>query len=105
RAESAARRAGLLRPDDPEPDRPRVAVLALGLAAVPRRAARPARAAVRARGPARRGRARARRPAEAEVAAPACRLQRSAADRLRGRADALVLRVPGLVLPLRRLRP
>src|SRR5207248_7435376 len=104
-ADPAARRAGLLRPDDPAPDRPSVAVLALGLAPVPRGPARPARAPVRARGNAGRRRARARRPAAAEVAAPARRLQRCPADRLRGRADALVLRLPGLVLPVRRLRP
>ena len=45
RARPAARRAGLLGPDARLADRARVAVLDLGLAAVPRRAARPAPAA------------------------------------------------------------
>ena len=53
---------------------------------------------------ARRRGARRRLRAAAEVAAPARRAQRGAAARLRARAHALVLRLPRLVLPVRRLR-
>ena len=66
RAVAAARRPRLLRPHGPLPDRPRLAVLALGLAAVPREGpARPAPRAARAAGAARRRLARARRGSRA----------------------------------------
>src|SRR5262249_43634405 len=104
RRRSRARGARLLRPDATDADRARVAVLALGLAAVPRRAAGPARTAVRTRGASGRGRPRAAVRAAAEVAPAARGVNRRAARRARDRDDALVLRLSGLVLPLRRLR-
>ena len=53
---------------------------------------------------ARRRRGRARLRAAAEVAAPARRADGGAPDRLRARAHPLVLPLPAVVLPLRRLR-
>ena len=85
--------------------RARVAVLALGLAAVPRRPPRPARrssACSRARSIAARSLVAfvPRRKSPLQLAA----LHRRAAARLRAGADALVLPLPGLVLPVLRLR-
>src|SRR5581483_9729232 len=68
RAEPAPCRARLLRPDDPQPGRAAVAVLALGLAPVPRGPTRPARATARAPGRARRGGGRPAVLAAAKVA-------------------------------------
>src|SRR5262249_39623979 len=84
--------------------RPPVAVLALGLAAVPRGPAGPARPAASARGAlGRRCRRRLLRPA-AQVAAAAGRADRGVARRRRARPDALVLRAPPVFLPVRRAR-
>jgi hypothetical protein len=85
-------------------DRPRVAVLDLGLAAVPRGLPdlHLVQRALEVLLVARRGRL-VLRPA-AEVAAPARRAHRRAADRLRARADALVLPLHPVVLPVRRRR-
>ena len=80
-------RAHLRRPDVPVAARPRVAVLALGLGAVPRRGdPRPEARPARPPGAARRGGDRGRVRAAAEVAAPARRADRRAARRLRARA-------------------
>ena len=85
-------------------DRPRVAVLALGLAAVPRGPARPARRPVGATGAAGGGSGGARVRSPTQVAAAAGRADGGAADRLRDRAHPLVLPLRGLVLPVRRVR-
>src|SRR5581483_3942013 len=102
----AVARGGDLRPPHLRlPVRPRLAVLALGLAAVPR--ARPSRPPPR---PGRADGASARRDAGARVvaapplAAPAGRLHVRPARRLRARAHALVLPLPAVVLSLRRDR-
>src|SRR5205085_34887 len=105
RAVAVARGARLLRPDGALAGRPRLAVLALGLAPVPRaRAARPAPGAARARGRAGRVRARARVVAAPPLAAPPRRADGGGPARVRARADALVLPVPAVVLPVRRVR-
>ena len=86
-------------------DQPRVAVLDLGLAPVPRaRAARPAHPAALPRGVARRRGLRFRVRAEAQDAAAARRSDRCAAARLPARVDTLVLSLHPVVLPLRRVR-
>ena len=105
RARAAARGACLRRAHVRLPARPRVPLLDLGLGPVPRqRRARPAPRPAGAPGPAR-GRCSARRlRAPAPLAAPAGGADRRAPDRLRARADALVLPLHPLVLPLRRLR-
>ena len=104
RAESVARGARLLGPDARLADRARVAVLDLGLAAVPRGVARPARAAVGVERRAGRGRDRVRPRTPPQVAAPARRPHRGAALRLRARPHALVLSLPALGLPVPRVR-
>ena len=100
----AARGAGLLGPDARLADRARVAVLDLGLAAVPRGPARPAPRAVGAQRRARRGGDPVRVRAAAQVAAPARRPHRGADRRLRARPDALVLSLPAVGLPVPRVR-
>src|SRR4029450_4082872 len=85
-------------------DRPRVAVLDLGLAAVLRRASGPAHPPAGARGTADRGRARRLLRPAAQVPAPARRPDRRAAARRRARPDPLVLPLPAVVLPVRGLR-
>ena len=104
RAVAAARGARLLRPHRPLPGRARLAVLDLGLAAVPRQgASRPAARPARARGRCSCvGVARARLLAAPALAAPAGRAHRGGAGRLRARPDALVLPLPAVVLPVRR---
>ena len=103
RAVPVARRSRLLRPHRRLPDRPRLAVLALGLGAVPRQGpAQPADRAAGPRGAARRRLARARLGAAAAVAAAHGRAHGSRARRLRARPDALVLPLPAVVLPVRR---
>src|SRR5205823_11288269 len=99
-----ARRPRVLEADDSDPGEPALALLALGLGAVPRRPARPRLAAEGAPGPARRRDSRGRLPAPPQVAAPAGRPQRRPADRLRTGTHALVLPLPAVVLRLRRLR-
>src|SRR4029077_5043438 len=96
--------APVLGPDGSDAARPRLAVLALGLAPVPRGAARSARAATRSPGTFGRRGDDPPVPAAAEDAAAASCPQRCALARLRGRAHALVLCLPRLVLPVLRLR-
>src|SRR5581483_10609621 len=104
-AEPPPRRPGVLGSHDRVAGRPGVAVLDLGLAPVPRRGhPRPRLAAEGLPGPARRRRAPRAVPSPPEVAAAAGRADRGAADRLRGRPDALVLPLPPVVLRLRRVR-
>ena len=100
RAEPAARGARLLGPDDPARRSSRaLAVLALGLAPVPRRAARPARRSSRcSRSLLVAGAVAVAFLPAAEVAAPARRADRRAADRLRARPHPLVLPLPAVVL-------
>ena len=96
--------AHVLRPDVEDPDHARVAVLALGLGAVPRpRYPGSAHRSARAAGTARpRRRCRGIRPTH-EDAAAARGADGRAPDRLRARADALVLPLHPVVLPLRRV--
>src|SRR5262249_5180515 len=101
RAEPAARGEGVLGSDARLAVRAGVALLALGLAAVPRGGhPRPPHPPAGARRPADRGRDRIRLLPEAEVPAPARRADGRAPDRLRGRADALVLPLHPVVLPV-----
>src|SRR4029077_2973075 len=105
RAVADPRRARLHRPYVHVPAGPQLAVLALGLAAVPRQGtAEPARDPDRARGPARRRHRRAGLVAAPALAAPARGVQRRDPDRLRARADALGLTLSAAVLPLSRDR-
>src|SRR5262249_32116724 len=105
RAVAVARGARLLGSHDPDPGRTSVSVLALGLAAGPREGhPRPAPRPGRARGAAGGWGARALALAAPPLAAPAGRLHCRAARRLRARADALVLPLPAVVLPVRRDR-
>ena len=105
RAEPRARGPCLLGPHLRLAGRPRLAVLDLGLGPVPRgRDSRPRPLpAARDRASPRRGDRLLLRPA-AQDAAPARRAHRRGADRLRAHADALVLPLHPVVLPLRRLR-
>ena len=102
---SSTRRARLLGAHGRLAARPRVAVLALGLGAVPRGASPTctsssscSRSLLVVGAVARRVRA------APEVAAPARGAHRRAARRLRARADPLVLPLHAVVLPLRRVR-
>ena len=98
-------RTRLLPPHVRLPVRPRLAVLALGLGPVPREGpARPALAAARPAGRARRRRARALPLAAPPLAAAARRVHGRAARRLRDGADPLVVPLPAVVLPVRRVR-
>ena len=104
-AEPARRRAGFLGPDRRLAARARIALLDLGLGPVPRRghpgpASRPA-AADRPRA---RRLGRGRLLAAHEVTPPARRVDRCAPARLPAGADALVLPLHPVVLPVRRLR-
>src|SRR6185437_6454 len=97
RAVAMARDRDVLPPHVRLPVRTVVAVLPLGLAAVPRqRDPQPPRRPAGARGAARRRCSRALLVAAAPLGA--------AARRLRARADALVLPLPAVVLPVRRDR-
>ncbi len=104
RAEPGTRGPRVLGPHARLADRPRVAVLDLGLEAVPRGAARPPPAPARARGAARRRRGGGVLLPAAQVAAAAGGADGRAAHRLRARPDPLVLPLPAVVLPVRRLR-
>src|SRR5439155_2095983 len=105
RAEPAARGPRLLRPHRALAGRPRLAVLALGLGPVPRpRDPGPPARPAGARGAARRGRARRGMVAAGEVAPPARGPLGCAPGRRRARADALVLPLPVVVLPVRGFR-
>jgi hypothetical protein len=103
RAEPAARRSRLLRPDGQVPDRPAFALLDLGLEAIRRGLPGPASGPAGAAGAARRRRDRRLLRTETEDSAAARGAHRSSAARLRARADALVLPLFALVLPLRRV--
>ena len=104
RARSAGGGANRVGPDDRPPVRPGVALLALGLAAVPRRPARPSpRATGAAVAADRRCYRSGLRPAT-KVAASAGGAHGRAADRLRDRPHALVLPLRRVVLPVRRVR-
>src|SRR5204863_7822749 len=104
RFEPAPRRARLLRPHGQVPDRPELAVLDLGLEAIRRRVSRPPPLPARAPGHAgdRRGRGLLRAPPEDVAATRGA--HRGPADRVRDRADSLVLPLPPAVLPVRRAR-
>src|SRR5205823_2156912 len=82
----------------------RLALLDLGLAAVPRGPPGPAPLAVGARGRPRRRRRRRLLPPAPQVAAAARRSHRRPPARVRDSPDPLVLPLPALVLPLRRVR-
>src|SRR6185437_3792907 len=101
-AEPGPRARRLLQPHAALADRTQVAVVTVGLAAVPRaRDPRPARAAARTAGPAR-GRRVARGALSARQVASAARgSDRSAARRLRSGADVLAVHVHPLVFRLR----
>ena len=103
RARPAGRRANRVGPHDRPPVRPRVALLALGLAPVPRRPARPSPRATGAAVAADRRCDRSRLRPSTEVAASAGGAHGGAADRLRDRPHALVLPLRRVVLPVRRL--
>src|SRR5207237_5458149 len=96
--------ADVLRTNVEDADHASIAVLALGLGAVPRTwYPGPAHRAAGARGSARaRGGGGCVRPADEDTAA-AGRVDRGALDRLRARPHALVMAVHPVVLPLRRV--
>ena len=106
RAVAAARRARLLRPHVRLPVRPRLTVLALGLAAVPRARGCPTCTSSSAcsRSLLVVGALALAWLAAPPLAAPDGRVHGRAARRLRARADALVLPLPAVVLPVRRVR-
>src|SRR5262249_49177266 len=102
RAVALARHHHLLPPPLRLSVRSRLAVLALGLASVPRpRHPRPAPAPGGPPGAAPRRRGGALLVAAPPVGPPARRLHERLARRLRARADALVLPLPPVVLPIR----
>ena len=101
----AARGRDVLAPHVRLPVRPRRAVVALGLAAVPRqRPARPHWSSSVLQGCCSSRRDSRRVAGRAEVAAPARRVHRGAARGLRDGADVLALHVHPVVLPVRRDR-
>src|SRR6185312_2271942 len=95
----------LLRPDARLAGRPRVAVLPVGLAPVPRaRATGSAPRPARSGGAPRRRRDRARLVAAASVDRAVRGPHGGRAPGVRACPDALVLSLPAVVLPLRRVR-